>query len=306
MRNLSRGLILLIAVLLPLFASAQETRTYFVTDVVGSPVLATDENGNVRWEEGYLPYGERQYDSPNADSNERWFSNAPQNSDSGLVDFVNRMYDPVVGRFYGIDPVGASAEDPFLFNRYVYANNNPFSYIDGDGNSPISVLAKLVAKKGLKEGVVKMGQRQFRRLGRYMTKTEKKQFLADVADIVSSLDSSPLEIAFEFIPVLGDIYGGAKFSKEVTQVYHRLQNLENQWVERMLRRMSKDEQEKFKVAMRRAGVRDAKQDQGIVRSGSGLEMHHNDTVLDVPHRASDPRHIEALSPEEHLRRHHPE
>lgn len=46
-----------------------------------------------------------------------------------------RYYDPVVGRFYSNDPVGFMASNPMMFNRYAYANNNPYKYTDPDGRS---------------------------------------------------------------------------------------------------------------------------------------------------------------------------
>jgi hypothetical protein len=48
-----------------------------------------------------------------------------------------RYYDQVVGRFYSNDPVGFSADKPMMFNRYAYANNRPYKYVDPDGNNPV-------------------------------------------------------------------------------------------------------------------------------------------------------------------------
>jgi RHS repeat-associated protein len=121
-------------------AQAQEIRTYFITDAVGSPVIATDAYANVTWSEDYLPYGERRYRSAASGANERWFTNAPQNEDTGLIDLGNRQYDPVIGRFLSIDPVGASPNQPFSVNRYAYSNNNPYRYIDTHGNIPIDTV----------------------------------------------------------------------------------------------------------------------------------------------------------------------
>ena len=45
-----------------------------------------------------------------------------------------RYYDPVIGRFYSNDPVGYVNGNVHSFNRYAYANNNPYSYVDPDGN----------------------------------------------------------------------------------------------------------------------------------------------------------------------------
>tara|TARA_R110002167_G_scaffold137654_1_gene324708 strand:+ start:229 stop:804 length:576 start_codon:yes stop_codon:yes gene_type:complete len=52
-----------------------------------------------------------------------------------------RYYDPVIGRFYSNDPVGMT--DIHTFNRYAYANNNPYKYTDPDGEA-----AQLVIKAG--------------------------------------------------------------------------------------------------------------------------------------------------------------
>ena len=50
-----------------------------------------------------------------------------------------RYYDPLIGRFYSNDPVGFTASNPMMFNRYTYANNNPYKYIDPDGEFPINI-----------------------------------------------------------------------------------------------------------------------------------------------------------------------
>ncbi len=59
-----------------------------------------------------------------------------------------RYYDPVIGRFYSNDPVDALGHMQrgnsitHGFNRYAYANNNPYKYTDPDGK--FVVLAPLV------------------------------------------------------------------------------------------------------------------------------------------------------------------
>tara|TARA_Y100000782_G_scaffold115479_1_gene158992 strand:+ start:11091 stop:11324 length:234 start_codon:yes stop_codon:yes gene_type:complete len=49
-----------------------------------------------------------------------------------------RYYDPVIGRFYSNDPADvmehiARGNPIHGFNRYTYANNNPYKYVDPDG-----------------------------------------------------------------------------------------------------------------------------------------------------------------------------
>ena len=50
-----------------------------------------------------------------------------------------RYYDPVIGRFYSNDPIGF--RDVHSFNRYAYANNNPYKYVDPDGKAVFTAIA---------------------------------------------------------------------------------------------------------------------------------------------------------------------
>jgi RHS repeat-associated protein len=63
-----------------------------------------------------------------------------QDSETGLSYFGARYYDPVVGRFMGVDAVGFNPGNLQSFNRYAYANNNPYRFVDPDGNSGQEVL----------------------------------------------------------------------------------------------------------------------------------------------------------------------
>jgi uncharacterized protein RhaS with RHS repeats len=56
-----------------------------------------------------------------------------------------RYYDPYAGRFLATDPVSASTAS---FNRYWYANNNPYKNIDPDGRNPIAGAAAGCALTG--------------------------------------------------------------------------------------------------------------------------------------------------------------
>jgi hypothetical protein len=47
-----------------------------------------------------------------------------------------RYCDSVIGRFYSNNPIGF--RDVHSFNRYAYANNNPYKYTDPDGKDPSS------------------------------------------------------------------------------------------------------------------------------------------------------------------------
>lgn len=108
---------------------------YYHTDVLGSPVLATDALGNALWRQAYRPYGARIDNSPAAQTNTRGYTGHPQD-DTGLIYAGARYYDPSIGRFLAVDSVGYSEQNLYSFNRYAYGNNNPYRYVDPDGRSP--------------------------------------------------------------------------------------------------------------------------------------------------------------------------
>lgn len=72
-----------------------------------------------------------------------------EDRDIGLTYMQARYYDPVIGRFYSNDPVDMLGHmqkgNPTMgFNRYAYANNNPYKYTDPDGEF-VQVLIGAVA-----------------------------------------------------------------------------------------------------------------------------------------------------------------
>jgi RHS repeat-associated protein len=52
---------------------------------------------------------------------------------TGLSYAQQRYYDPLLGRFLSPDPVETDPNSGGNFNRYWYANNNPYRYTDPDG-----------------------------------------------------------------------------------------------------------------------------------------------------------------------------
>src|SRR6266481_2860565 len=107
--------------------------TYYHTDISGSPVAGSDVSGNIVWREAYTPYGERRLEQASSGGNRRWFTGQPHEEFSGLTYMGARHYDPMIGRFMGVDPVRPNSSNQFGFNRYAYANDNPFSYTDPTG-----------------------------------------------------------------------------------------------------------------------------------------------------------------------------
>ncbi len=127
-------------------AIAERTTTYFHADGLGSVVAASDQNGALLWRKAYAPYGEQTDTQPD---NERLsYTGKPHDDAIGLTYFGSRYYDPSIGRFMSVDPVGFVESNPMSFNRYLYVNNNPYKYVDPDGEF-LNFAAKFVLDVGV-------------------------------------------------------------------------------------------------------------------------------------------------------------
>lgn len=118
---------------------AAEQITYYHWDATGSPVAATDEQGNVVWRKSYKPYGE-ETQTPPTPAESRSFTGHVLDADTGLLYAGARYYDPTIGRFMAVDPANFVETNPHSFNKYAYGNNNPYKYVDPDGKAAVLVL----------------------------------------------------------------------------------------------------------------------------------------------------------------------
>lgn len=111
---------------------------YYHLDQRGAVTAITDSEANVVWAGEYFPFGdlvdatvtarfqERQLQSAIVDR-EISIDLAGEQRDSTLIYMTARHYDSRIGRFYAYDPITWSLEP------YVYAANNPYSFIDRFG-----------------------------------------------------------------------------------------------------------------------------------------------------------------------------
>jgi RHS repeat-associated protein len=60
------------------------------------------------------------------------FTGHVKDAQTGMNYMQQRYYDPMIGRFLSVDPVTATSVGG-NFNRYWYANDNPYRFIDPDG-----------------------------------------------------------------------------------------------------------------------------------------------------------------------------
>jgi RHS repeat-associated protein len=107
---------------------------YQMTDALGSPVASTDTTASASsiLRTSYTPWGEV---SPSVDGT--GYTGHVMDGNTGLTYMQQRYFDGQSGRFLSIDPVSAS---PVNFNRYWYANNNPYHFKDPDGRESVGEL----------------------------------------------------------------------------------------------------------------------------------------------------------------------
>ncbi|GAB7078883.1 RHS repeat domain-containing protein [Megalodesulfovibrio paquesii] len=103
---------------------------YLAYDQVGSLRAVTDASGNVVKNVLYDSFGRVISDSNPELKVPFGFAGGLQDSETGLVRFGYRDYDPEVGRWTSKDPIGFWSGDSAL---YVYCFSNPASYVDPSG-----------------------------------------------------------------------------------------------------------------------------------------------------------------------------
>jgi RHS repeat-associated protein len=114
-------------------AATSYTAKFHHTDALGSPVAVTNQAGTVIERNDYEPYG-TVIGKPNYQG--IGYTGHVQDAATGLTYMQQRYYDPQVGLFLSVDPVTAYSNPVGMFNRYRYANNNPYVFTDPDGRAP--------------------------------------------------------------------------------------------------------------------------------------------------------------------------
>jgi len=123
-------------------SATRDQVVFFHNDHLGSAITAVNENAELCWRESYTPYGDKLVNNdvyvPPSDNcgllgEERGYTGHTADFETGLTYMQQRYYDPTIGRFLSIDPLGASSNDVRTINRYSYAVNNPYRYTDPNG-----------------------------------------------------------------------------------------------------------------------------------------------------------------------------
>ena len=121
-------------------------------DNLGSVLLYENANGT-RYQYSYSPWGVRTHQvggntvfyQPGDDSPFGPFYRTYTGHEDlwmfGLINANARLYNPYLGRFISPDPLLNSEGGPLDYNPYIYARNNPYKYIDSNGEFPWLIAA---------------------------------------------------------------------------------------------------------------------------------------------------------------------
>ena len=120
---------------------------YPLPDQLGSPAALTDSAGNVVERRNYEPFG----DSAGSTLTRYDFTGRERDSQTGLIYYRARWYDPSQGRFISEDPAGFAGG----LNMYAYVSNNPVNKTDPSGLYEIDVHYYLTYFLALKTGCFK-------------------------------------------------------------------------------------------------------------------------------------------------------
>ncbi|RUO36777.1 hypothetical protein CWE13_07965 [Aliidiomarina shirensis] len=108
------------------------SKTYSLYSQQGR-LISTIQNGAIT---DYIYLGDQLvawHSNNQPNDNQPGYTGHLEDDDFQLTYMQQRYSDPVIGRFYSNDPVGFSASNPMMFNRYAYGNNNSYKYIDSAG-----------------------------------------------------------------------------------------------------------------------------------------------------------------------------
>lgn len=119
------------------------TPLYAFTDNLGSIIRLYTENGTEKFNAQYDPWGVQKV-IKNDINFARGYCGHEMLNWFQLINMNGRLYDPMLGRFLSPDNYVQMPTSSQSFNRYSYCLNNPFKYVDVDGENPLVVIGVIV------------------------------------------------------------------------------------------------------------------------------------------------------------------
>lgn len=118
------------------------TIRYYQQDALGSVIALTDENGVIKTQYVYDPFGNTTIAGETSDNPFQYTGR--ENDGTGLCYYRARYYSPELQRFISEDPIGLAGG----INKYVYVWNQPTRYIDPYGLAGMDTAVKVVVWLG--------------------------------------------------------------------------------------------------------------------------------------------------------------
>jgi len=116
---------------------------YVRADYQGSITHVLDNTGAIVEERSYDAWGRMRdpdtwdYSTVPAYAYDRGYTGEELLKDFNIINLNGRLYDPLIGRMFSVDPVIGNAANSQSYNAYSYALNNPLKYTDNSGNDPV-------------------------------------------------------------------------------------------------------------------------------------------------------------------------
>ncbi|MFG1711009.1 RHS repeat domain-containing protein [Nonomuraea sp. M3C6] len=109
---------------------------FLAADYHGTAEEAVDANTQVAVRRRLTPFGQARGSVNGTWPDDKGFVGGTADPTTGLTHLGAREYDPATGRFISADPL-IDPDDPQQLNAYAYANNNPVTLSDPDGEMPV-------------------------------------------------------------------------------------------------------------------------------------------------------------------------
>lgn len=108
---------------------SDEELFFYGNDLLGTPIIITDDTSKAVWEAEYKPFGEAVIHSESTVSSHFRFPGQYYDNETGFHYNYHRYYDPSTGRYLTPDPIGLEGG----INRYAYVGNNVVNEMDLSG-----------------------------------------------------------------------------------------------------------------------------------------------------------------------------
>ncbi|MFE4637104.1 RHS repeat-associated core domain-containing protein [Streptomyces sp. NPDC056773] len=125
--------------------SSDGSVAYFAADHHNTNTLAVAADGAMNaTRRPFTAFGEARGSAPASWPDKKGFVGGTIDESTGLTQLGARLYEPATGRFLSVDPM-IDFKDPQQMNGYTYANNNPVTVSDPDGQI-LPILAGIAAR----------------------------------------------------------------------------------------------------------------------------------------------------------------